>query len=100
MAGPDEALLDGVDLFIKLCPQIEINFLQLECSMELELGRLDSRAAVAIGCADDGIVEVRVHVCDVELGVDEGDPGFLPGLCTFDDLDYGASALFPSEECT
>lgn len=99
VAGPDDAMLDGIDLFVELRPQIAISLLELESPMELKLRRLNRRATVTIRCADYGIVEVRKDICDVELGIDEGDPRFLPGLGTVDYLDHRALAVSRYEQC-
>lgn len=51
-----DLLLDGHYTFGKLGPQLTIGLLQGECSVKLFLRCLLGWAAMAIGCADYGIV--------------------------------------------
>lgn len=66
----DDAGFDGSDVLGELCPQVGVDVLQGESSVELEFWCDGGLATVAVRCANYRIVEAGVDVGNLELRVD------------------------------
>lgn len=66
----DDAGLNRGNILGELCPQVRVDVLKGEGPVELELWGDGSLATVAIGGANDRIVEARIDIGDLELRVD------------------------------
>lgn len=67
----ENACLDGIDLLHELGPHFCVGLFQRKCLLELAVRGSDGVAAMTVGGADNGVVELGIDVGDVELRVDE-----------------------------
>lgn len=70
----DDAGLDRGNIIGELCPQVRVDVLEGESPVKLELWGDGSLATVAIGGANNRIVEAGIDIGDLELRVDQGEP--------------------------
>ena len=76
--GLDNTGVDHGDLFDQLRLEVGVDLFQLKGAFQLQLGCHCGLASVAVGCADDRIVEALIFCDYLELTVDEQRPRVSP----------------------